>query len=76
MNNAGIEIREELDRKILSLFRKHICIVDSNIKSYNNSLQSKGIRLLGQLGKYKQYKIFCTSRTVLKKMHYCVAWEQ
>ena len=49
---------------------RYVYIVDSNMKSQHNLLEPKGIGPLRQLTMYKQYRIFPTSTTVLKRMHF------
>ena len=49
---------------------RYVFIVDSNMKSPHNLLEPKGIGPLGQLTMYKQYIIFPTSTTVLKRIHF------
>jgi hypothetical protein len=44
--------------------------IKSNMKSPHNLLEPKGIGPLGQLTMFKQYRIFPTSTTVLKRMHF------
>lgn len=42
------------------------------MKSPHNLFEPKGIGTLGQLVMCKQYRIFCTSTTILKRMHFCL----
>ena len=52
--------------------QKCIYIVDSDIYLHIIDIfQPKGIRVLGQLRNYTQYKLFCALTTVLKRTAHC-----